>query len=143
MSGENEILAYTEFLERQDLPRESTLIIKPHPRDRAEKIQLIGQKLRHLFSEVILLTDPNLFFVPFEIFLMQTVQRENEKTLRNLKIVTFSTACLSLEVFFNLVPMIGFGSELVSKYFNEAYVSGRLKHERDLQLGLQRLAQIT
>lgn len=143
MSGANEILAYTEFLERQNLPWESTLIIKPHPRDSAEKIQLIGRKLRELFSEVILLTDPNLFFVPFEIFLMQTFQGENENALRNLKIVTFSTACLSVEVIFNLVPMIGFGSELVSKYFNEAYVSGRLKHERDLQLGLQRLAQIT
>lgn len=143
MSGENEILAYTEFLERQNLPRESTLIIKPHPRDRAEKIQLIGWKLRDLFSEVILLTDPNLFFVPFEIFLMRTVQGENEKTLRNLNIVTFSTACLSLEFFFNLGPIIGFGSELVSKYFNEAYVSGRIKHEHDLQLALQRLAQTT
>ena len=142
MSGEKEIVAYREFLGRLKLPRESTLIIKPHPRDSEEKIQELGRALSDLFSNVVLLTDPNLFFVPFEIFLMQTFRCENEKALRDLKIVTFSTACLSLEVLFNLGPIIGFGSEIVSKFFYEDYVRGRIRHERDLQLALQSLAQV-
>ncbi|MGH9970097.1 MAG: polysialyltransferase family glycosyltransferase [Pyrinomonadaceae bacterium] len=142
MSGEKEIVAYRKFLERLKFPRESTLIVKPHPRDSEEKIQELGRALGHLFSDVVLLTDPNLFFVPFEIFLMQTFRGETEKALRDLKIVTFSTACLSLEVLFNLGPIIGFGNELVSKFFYEDYVRGRIRHEHDLQLALQKLAQV-
>lgn len=142
MSGEQEIVAYRKFLEQLKFPRESTLIIKPHPRDGEEKIQELGRALGDLFSDVVLLTDPNLFFVPFEIFLMQTFRGETAKKLRDLRIVTFSTACLSLEVLFNLGPIIGFGSELVRKFFYEAYVHGRIRHERDLQMALQRLAQV-
>jgi len=142
MSGEKEIVAYRKFLEQLKLPRESTLIVKPHPRDGEEKIRELGRALGDLFSDVVLLTDPNLFFVPFEIFLMQIFRGETEKALRDLKIVTFSSACLSLEVLFNLGPIIGFGSELVSKFFYEAYVHGRIRHEHDLQMALKRLAQV-
>ncbi len=46
MSSENEILAYKKFLERLEFPRESTLIVKPHPRDAEEKIQRLGKVLR-------------------------------------------------------------------------------------------------
>ncbi|HEV7475475.1 MAG TPA: polysialyltransferase family glycosyltransferase, partial [Pyrinomonadaceae bacterium] len=142
MSGEKEIVAYRKFLQQLALPPESTLIIKPHPRDGEEKIRELGRTLRDLFSDVVLLTDPNLFFVPFEIFLMQIFKGEKEKALRDLKIVTFSSACLSLEVLFQLEPIVGFGSELVSKFFYEAYVSGRIRHENDLQLALQKLAPV-
>ncbi len=142
MSGEKEILAYKKFLERLKFPRESTLIIKPHPRDSGEKIQKLGRALSDLSSNVVLLTDSNLFFVPFEIFLMQTFQGKTENALRDLKIVTFSTACLSLEVLFKVGPIIGFGSEIVSKFFYEDYVRGRIRHERDLELALQKLAQV-
>jgi len=141
MSGENEILAYKTFLEQLKFPRESTLIVKPHPRDAEEKIQELGRVLQSIFSNVILLTRPNLFFIPFEIFLLQTFRAETEKALRDLKIVTFSTACLSLVALFNLRPIIGFGSELVSEFFYEDYVQGRIRHERDLQLAVEDLAQ--
>ena len=142
MSSEKEIRAYREFLKRLNFPRESTLVVKPHPRDKEEKIEELGRALSHLFSDVVLLTDPDLVFVPFEIFLMQTFRGENAQALRDLKIVTFSTACLSLELLFALVPVVGFGSEIVSKFFYEDYISGRIRHERDLQLALQMLAQV-
>jgi hypothetical protein len=141
MSGENELLAYRKFLEHLEFPRESLLIVKPHPRDGEQKIQELGSVLRNLFSDVILLTDPNLFFIPFEIFLLQTFQGETEKALLDLRIVTFSTACLSLAAFFNLRPIIGFGSELVSEFFYTNYVQGRITHERDLHLALQKIGQ--
>jgi hypothetical protein len=142
MSFENEILAYKKFLERLDFSRESTLVVKPHPRDSEEKIQELGRVLRSLFSDVVLLMDPNLFFLPFEIFLLQIFRGETEKALRDLKIVTFSTACLSLTTVFNLTPIIGFGSELVSEFFYKDYVQGRIRHERDLQLALKDLAEV-
>ena len=143
MSGEKEILAYRKFLEQLEFPRESTLIIKPHPRDGEEKIEELGRVLRDLFSDVILLTDPNLFFIPFEIFLLQTFRGEAEKALGDLKIVTFSTACITLAVLFNLSPIIGFGGELVSEFFYQDYVQGRIRHESDLQLALKDLAAVT
>ena len=37
MSSENEIAAYKEFMIRRRFPRESTLVIKPHPRDTKKK----------------------------------------------------------------------------------------------------------
>lgn len=142
MSGAKELVAYRKFLERLKLPREATLIIKPHPRDGEQKIQELGRALGDLFSDVVLLTDPNLFFVPFEIFLMQIFQGENEKAVSDLKIVTFSSACLSLGVLFNLGPIVGFGSELVSEFFYEAYARGRIRHELDLQMALEKLTQV-
>jgi hypothetical protein len=140
MPAEKEIAGYRTFLEELQLPRESALVIKPHPRDGAEKIQVVGRALSDLFSEVVLLTDQNLFFTPFEVFLLQAFLDDNGETPRDLKIITFSTACLSLPVLFNLNPIIGFGSELVKTSFFEDYITGRLRHEEDLQLAVRTLA---
>ena len=141
MPADKEIAAYRTFLEGLQLPRESVLVIKPHPRDGAEKIQIIGRTLGDLFSKVVLLTDPNLFFIPFEVFLLQAFLGHNEEASRDLKIITFSTACLSLPVLFNLNPIIGFGSEIVKASFFENYITGRLRHEEDLHLAVQTLAR--
>jgi hypothetical protein len=141
MPYEMELAAYREFLEQLRLPHESTLIIKPHPRDSGEKIQELGRRLGDLFSDVVLLTDPNLFFTPFEVFLIQAFLDENEHQPRDLKIITFSTACLSLPVLFNVEPIIGFGSDIVKRSFFDHYVSGRIKHEHDLELALEAFRQ--
>ena len=141
MPAEREIAAYQTFLARQQLPRESVLVIKPHPRDGAEKIEVVGQTLRHLFSDVVLLTDPKLFFIPFEVFLLQAFLGDRDEPPRDLKIITFSTACLSLPVLFDLKPIIGFGSDLVKTSFFESYVTGRLRHEEDLHLAVETLAR--
>lgn len=140
MSSEAELVAYREFLEKLQLPRESTLIIKPHPRDRGEKIQELGRRISDMFADVVLLTDLNLFFTPFEVFLIQTFLGEKEQAPPDLKIITFSTACLSLPILFNIQPIIGFGEEIVKRSFFEDYISGRIRHEQDLNLAIQALA---
>ena len=140
MSSENELVAYREFLERLQLPRESTLIIKPHPRDGEEKVRELGRRLGDMFANVVLLMDQNLFFTPFEVFLIQTFLGESETTPRNLKIITFSTACLSLPILFDVRPIIGFGNEIVKTSFFENYISGRLQHEHDLNSAMQTLS---
>ena len=91
---------------------------------------------------MVLLKDPNFFFLPFEIFLMQVYEDQLSEATSSLKIITFSTACLSLEVLFNLGPIIGFGDGLVEKFFHQNYVRGRIRHEHDLQLALEELAQV-
>lgn len=143
MSRENEIEAYRVFMKRLNLSRDSTLIIKPHPRDGEDKIQDVGRTLSDLFADVVLLTEPELFFVPFEIFLMQNFRGEAEKTLHHLKIITFSTACIPLEVLFHLGPIVGFGDDLVRRFFYPDYVRGRIRHEHDLRVAVQKLAQTT
>jgi hypothetical protein len=139
MSSENELVAYREFLERLQLPRESTLIIKPHPRDGGEKIRELGRRLSDMFANVVLLMDQNLFFTPFEVFLIQAFLRD--ETSRELKIITFSTACLSLPILFDIRPIIGFGNEIVKREFFENYISGRLQHEQDLESAMKTLYQ--
>jgi hypothetical protein len=136
MSSENELVAYREFLERLKLPRESTLIIKPHPRDGEEKIRELGRRLSDMFANVVLLMDQNLFFTPFEVFLIQIFLGSP----RNLEIITFSTACLSLPILFDIRPIIGFGNEIVKSSFFENYISGRLQHEHDLNTAMQTLS---
>lgn len=140
MSSENELIAYREFLEKLQLPRESTLIIKPHPRDGEEKVRELGRRVSDMFANVVLLMDQNLFFTPFEVFLIQTFLSESERTPRNLKIITFSTACLSLPILFDIRPIIGFGNDIVKTSFFENYISGRLQHERDLNSAMQTLS---
>jgi len=88
---------------------------------------------------VVLLMDQNLFFTPFEVFLIQTFLGENEETPRELKIITFSTACLSLPILFDVRPLIGFGKEIVKTSFFENYISGRLQHEHDLESAMNTL----
>ena len=139
MSSESELDAYREFLEKLQLPRDSTLIIKPHPRDGEEKVRELGRRLGDMFANVVLLMDQNLFFTPFEVFLIQTFLGESDETPRNLKIITFSTACLSLPILFDIQPVIGFGNEIVKTSFFENYVSGRLQHEHDLNSAMKTL----
>ena len=140
MPRERELDAYRKFLEKLRLPHESTLIIKPHPRDSEEKIQELGRRLGDMFANVVLLMDQNLFFTPFEVFLIQTFLSESEKAPRDLKIITFSTACLSLPILFGIRPVIGFGNEIVKTSFFENYISGRLQHEHDLNSAMQTLS---
>lgn len=138
MSVELEIAAYREFIERLNLPGESTLVIKPHPRDNEEKIRELGRAVSDLFSDVVLLTEQNLFFIPFEVFMIQVFLNNG---IGNLKIITFSTACLSLPILFDIDPIIGFGSEIVRKSFFEDYITGRIRHEHDLQVAVQSLGK--
>ena len=141
MSSEKELAAYIEFLGKLQLPPESTLVIKPHPRDGKEKIRELGRRLSDMFAEVVLLTDPNLFFMPFEVFLIQTFLGGSELRPLNLKIITFSTACLSLPILFGIRPIIGFGNDIVKTSFFENYISGRLQHEHDLNSAMQTLSK--
>ena len=141
MTSENEIAAYKEFLENLECDEESVLIIKPHPRESEAKVHKLKSVLGDLFPEPILLADPNLFFVPFEIFLLRAVLSESTRVPQDLKIVTFSTACLAPAVLFDVRPIVGFGADLVNKYFYEDHAAGRNRHELDLQQAVSRLTE--
>ena len=141
MSEENELSAYVRFLGAAECPPDSVLVVKPHPRDGAEKIQRLKSAVGGLFSEVVVLDDADLFFLPFEVFLLRVFAGPGGEVSRAVRVVTFSTACLSLALLFDLKPLIGFGRGLVEEYFYEAYVPGRVAHERDLRLAVERIGE--
>lgn len=136
----NELAAYREFLAAQGYARESVLVVKPHPRDDDEKIRELRSAVGDLFSEVILLTEAELFFVPFEILLMRAFLPGGAGAGRGPELLTFSTACLAPKLLFDVKPVIGFGDELVEKFFNDEHVAGRVRHEHDLRKAMRVLS---
>jgi hypothetical protein len=131
MSLENEITAYREFLEAQEITKNSILLIKPHPRDSKIKLLKLKSALSDLYSSIFVL-DGILFYLPFEIFFMEVFLNPDSTKVSIPKIFTFSSACLSLEFLFNVQCNVGFGSNIVKKYFYKEHVSSRLNHEATL-----------
>ena len=141
MTVEDELDAYLLFLAGAQCPRDAVLVVKPHPRDGAEKIRRLKSAVGGLFSEVIVLDEPEQFFLPFEIFLLRAFTGGGGEVSRGVRVVTFSTACLSLALLFNLEPLVGFGPGLVEGYFKEEHAPGRVRHERDLRLAIRRISE--
>jgi hypothetical protein len=141
MTVEDELSAYVKFLDSSECPPDSVLVVKPHPRDGAEKIRRLKSALGDRFAEVIVLDEMGLFFLPFEIFLLRVFTGADGEVSRGVKVVTFSTACLSLALLFNLEPLVGFGPELVEEHFRGEHAPGRVRHERDLRLAIRRIAE--
>lgn len=138
MSLENEIAAYREFLYLQGISKESILLIKPHPRDSEFKIHSLKSVLNDLYSDIFLLEDI-LFYLPFEIFFMDVFFNEETMKFQSPRIFAFSSACLTLEFFFDVQCTVGFGSSIVRKYFYKAHVSSRLKHEAVLSSAIREI----
>jgi hypothetical protein len=132
MSLENEISAYREFLETQGILRNSILLIKPHPRDAKLKILKLKSALSDLYSDIILLSEDFLFYLPFEVFFMEIFLNPDLPKLQIPRIFTFSSACLTLELILNAQCFLGFGSDIVKKFFYQDHVFSRIKHEADL-----------
>ncbi|MCI0562928.1 MAG: alpha-2,8-polysialyltransferase family protein [Nitrososphaera sp.] len=137
MTRENEIAAYGEFIQSQGVPNNSVLLIKPHPRDDHAKIQRLRSALEGQFAHIIVLSEPNLFFLPFEALFMEVFLTPGQT--RDVKILTFSSACLLLEYLFNVRCHIGFGPRITSKFFHETWIENRIKHEFDLTTAVERV----
>lgn len=139
MEIEDELSAYKEWICKLGIPRDATFVIKPHPRDSKAKIERLSKLLRSYFREVITLDRIEFFFMPFEIFLMQTMANNRWDLPESIRILSISSACLSISALFNKVSYIGFGEKIVRKYFKPEMISGRLRHEKDLVNTVQRL----
>ena len=137
MTRENEIAAYSEFIRSQGVPNNSVLLIKPHPRDDHLKIQQLRSALEGQFAHIIVLSEPNLFFLPFEVLFMEVFLEPSQT--RDVRIFTFSSACLLLEYLFNAPCHIGFGQTITSKFFYESWINNRIKHELDLITAVERV----
>lgn len=139
MSEEDEINAYCQFLSSQKIEPNTILLIKPHPRDGSAKIQRLQLALSDLFTNILVLSEPHLFFLPFEILFAQAFLRSDMSVRDNIKVLTVSSACLSLKLLFNVPCVVGFGEEITPQFFYENYADGRLEHEAYLKTAIQKI----
>jgi hypothetical protein len=133
MPLEQEIEAYRKFVISQQIPEDSILLIKPHPRDSKQKILQLKSSLKYLYSKIFLLNEDFLFYLPFEVLFMELFIASELSQSQAPKIFTFSSACLTLEFLFDAECIVGFGKEIVEKYFYPEHIEGRIKHEADLR----------
>lgn len=138
MTLEGELTACRAFLGDR-VPASATIVIKPHPRDSREKIAAFGEALRRDFAAVHLLDDPQLFYLPFELFLLTAFGDSGFDLGAELQFLCFSSACLGPAFLFNVRAEVGFGPELVNHHFDPALRASRLRHEADLTSAMDRL----
>ncbi|MEM9923964.1 MAG: polysialyltransferase family glycosyltransferase [Cyanobacteria bacterium P01_D01_bin.50] len=139
MSFEDEINAYRQFLISQKIEPNTILIIKPHPRDGNIKIQKLKSTVADLFSNILVLSEPHLFFLPFEILFAQVFLQSDMSVRNRIGVLTFSSACLSLKLLFNVPCIVGFGEEVTPQFFYENYADGRLEHEQYLKIAIDKI----
>lgn len=130
MTPDAEISAYVEYLLEQGLDPKSLVLLKPHPRDRVEKLRNLEIALAGAFDSVFTLSDDFGFFLPLEALLIDI--RSMNAMDNNIDVLTFSSACLASKHILHISPRIGFGTRLVKKYFNAPFIEARLSHERQL-----------
>lgn len=138
MSEENEINAYRQFLSSQKIEPNTILLIKPHPRDGNIKIQRLQSKISDLFANTLVLSEPHLFFLPFEVLFAQVFLQSDMSVRDNIKVLTVSSACLSLKLLFHVPCVVGFGEKITPQFFYENYVDGRLEHEQYLKVAIEK-----
>jgi hypothetical protein len=134
MNRDKELAAYRDFIGEHG-SRRATLILKPHPRDSVQKVSQLREMLAQSFGRVHLLANPAVFYLPFEVI----VARYFAPYLAGgfpMKVIGFSTACLSLDYLYGVPCVVGFGDKISSTSFEPQWVEGRLGHERDLRQAL-------
>ena len=131
MSCTDELTSYVKFVQSYQ-PETTILLIKPHPRDSKEKIELLKQRLVAESFTVLVLVNPIHFYIPFEFFLIK-LEQTHPAIIKKIKFFTVSSACLSFWFLFRAKPYIGLGDGLVKQYFRADQVRGRLAHEKDLR----------
>ena len=137
LSQQDEIFAYREFLISHGIRSNNVLLIKPHPRDDIHKIQLLKAELSDLYQKVIIIEQPELFFLPFEILFLQTFSEILSSV--EIRVFAVSSACLSLKLLFDVPSFIGFGDELTLRLFDPDYAEARSEHEKILLQAIARL----
>lgn len=137
LSRNDELNAYRAFLQSDEIDPNSILVIKPHPRDDYQKIDELRKSLSDLYSQIIILNDLDLFFLPFEVFFLAVFSKIQSTS--KIRVFSVSSACLSLQLLFDIENRIGFGDEITSRFFAPEYLEARLEHEKILIAALAQL----
>lgn len=127
MMQEREISAYRDWIASLRPDPDTVLLIKSHPRDRMGKSELVAQHLRDLFCDVCSADSVGSAYLPMEVLLLDLIP-----LAASIQCLTVSTACLATHFVVESKTHIGFGDELVAKYFAAGRRQERCTHEQDL-----------
>jgi hypothetical protein len=138
MSLEAELDGYAELLSRLPQGPETTLIVKPHPRDSHEKIARLMDAMSDRYGNETALSDPWTFYLPFEsLYSKYFASDSNAKS--KVHVATVSSACISLEYLYGQACSLGFGAAVVDNSFVPMWQERRKVHEVDLQKIIYRI----
>lgn len=133
----SEVCAYVDFLKAMN--PESLVVLKPHPREPEARSQSIRRALEQSFRTVITLGDPLAHYLPFECIYAAFL--EQCRQVIPVQIASFGTNCLALEFLYNQRCHLGFGDELVRKYFYPSHVEYRLNQESNIRRAVKLIGE--
>ena len=128
MSIEAEVAAYREWIKSLRPESGTVLLIKTHPRDRAEKRSILMKSLEDLFEKVWSADSVASAYLPVEILLL-----ELGSDMQDLRCLTVSTACLGTHFIVGSETYIGLGETIVRRYIPRNLQEQRIHHEKILR----------
>jgi len=132
ISVEDEIAAYHEFLSGHEKSGISRLIIKPHPRDSKSKIEYMKSYFDKRVPELCVLDTGSAKYLPLEALLIRAWGATVIPPAQSANIYAVSSAMLSFKYLLNMEVTLGYGRDIVGKYFFPSERELRIKHESDL-----------
>lgn len=135
-----ELAAYEETLHQLAEPS-SLVLIKPHPRDKQEKLVRLKSKLESAFEKAILIDHPGTQYIPFEILVLHLVEHyfgSFSVFKERVKLITTSTACLTLAKLYGVKCQVGIPNSILKKYYYSDQLADRLKHNQLLRSAVER-----
>jgi len=117
-------------------------MIKPHPRNHSSKLEKIHTLLSDKYEDIILLNDPALKLIPFEALFQYLFLDRKMHTVNEVRVLSFSTTCLPLAYLYRVRSIIGFGPDLVARYFHKPFIAPRQVHEEKLTGAMERLLEL-
>ena len=131
MTRADELSAYDEFVNSHAVDMQPcALVLKPHPRDDRGKILALKKRLSQGGMQVYVMDEPKLFYMPFEVIFAALLHRGLSS--HKLTILAVSAAGLPLSWLFGVRCEIGFGREILEKYYPSSQILERADHENYL-----------
>jgi hypothetical protein len=135
LSEEDEVSAMMDFVSGLGQSRHAVVLLKPHPRESQRKIALFSKSLTKAFDQLFVLDERRLAYQPFEAFYQHCLMPVLPG--KTITVAGFSSAVLGMELLFGQRCQLGFGVDIVSRYFLPERKERRLVQERDLQKAIQ------
>jgi hypothetical protein len=126
-----EVDGYLRMIRQRAIQAGSLLLIKPHPRDSYEKLDVLRKACTPFFDDIVAIAEPRSFYLPFESIFLRYLNAASQEG--RVRVIATSSACISLEYLFGQPCELGFGDQIVESDFHPLWQKLRMRHERDLE----------
>ena len=139
--ADHEVQAYLRLLDDAPGQRPGAILVKAHPRGRADFVSELSAHLAKLYTRVIVLAQ-DMAIVPVEVLLARAFQA-GKLIASRCRIFATSTAAYSMPVMFGLPVTLGFGKSNCRRLYRHAgWRSARLRHEQTLCINMSLLTHV-